>query len=182
LAPVAALALLASVGAAQAQAREPLDAAWVQALAHAGQVAEPILPRLRLLADEGLVLDPDDPAARAALDGALAQRGVPEGERGVVLDALVRATRVTLSSARIVGIGPLEMTRAEVSAIAGPREGRDRRQVVARLRARVPGAATLSDEEATALVPAIVKMNDLAGADAALQRVVGAIFGRGTVQ
>lgn len=183
LALVAALAILARSGVAQAEAPEALDATWARALAHAGQAAaEPIAPRLRQLGDEGLVLDPDSPATRAALEGALAQRGVLERERGVLLDALVRDARVTLASTRIVSIGPLEVTRAEVAAIAGPRQGRDRMQVVARLRARVPGAAALSAEQATALVPVIARMTDSAGADVGLQRVVAEILGRGSAQ
>jgi len=182
LAPVAALAILAFSGLAQAQHAEPLDRAWEQALVDAGQVAEPIEPRLRHLAEEGLVIDPDAPGIRTAVDAALAQRGIPEGHRALVLDALMREVRVSLSSARVVGIGPLEMTRADVAMIAGPRQGRDRAQVVARMRARVPGATLLSDEEATALVPPIVRMADQAGSSAALERFLGEIRGRGSAE
>ncbi len=160
-----------------------VESTWQQAQARRQQPHSPLAPALE---SQVATLSPAQLAAlgtsagRAALDAALADTGLMRDEvraLGPSILDMVSAS-LLLRGARtepLLAVGPLTLSITQVLSIAGPREGRDRREVARRLRATAPGAAGLDDAACTALVPAAVRAADsvdLAGAVAAVRLAV----------
>ena len=177
LGTLAVLALLASSSRAAPPALEP---AWQRIAARLDLPPRPLATELDA-AFAGLsaaeVATASLPAESARLRAVLADAGLSADEIAVLQPLVLQAARDAASPSGswtepTVRVGSLEMSLADLHDIVGPREGRDRRTVAARLRATVrQGAAGLSEPELENLVPDLVAAADAVTAERLVARL-----------
>lgn len=150
--------------ARQTPAPDALTGAW-RAVAGASQDADAIRAAIRSVAAGAGAQDmaPGEiaEASRGIVLTALTSRGCDASEAAVLaaaVEAEMRAALGTLAATwpvpDTVTIGPLEFTRGRIRSMLGPREGRDRNEVVRKLEAAAHAQhVTLTNDELLDLVP-----------------------------
>lgn len=186
-----ALAVLCALVPSLKAAVPALEPAWQRSQARLGRPAEPLQPALAealrgITPEQAASLDL--PESRAALADALSLAGATPDELVVLLPGIIAAARDAATLGRawqepLIAVGPFTLTVAQLRFVTGPREGRNRYEVVARLRAAAPAeAARLRDEELLDLVPGLVTAADAALPDAALLAVRRVVLHEGADQ